>query len=82
MIARRGRRSVDAPDGIADVIRHQNSASTKGDPNRPTTGLPIGIEEVSQDVDWHTGRTPLHKADEDYAITTQRACGSRNRADQ
>jgi hypothetical protein len=38
---------VDAPNSVADVIRHQNSAMTKGDPNRPTTGLSIGIEEVS-----------------------------------
>jgi hypothetical protein len=34
---------VDVPNNIPDVIRHQNSAMTKGDPNGPATGLSIGI---------------------------------------
>jgi len=71
--AGRGRGTVDSPDSIADIIRHQNSAMTKGDPNRPTTRLSIGIQEVSQDVDRHTSRTPLNEANKDHTITTQRA---------
>jgi hypothetical protein len=37
---------MDAPNSVAYVIRHQNSAMAKGDPNGPTTCLSIGIEEV------------------------------------
>jgi hypothetical protein len=39
---------VDAPNGVADIICHQQSAMTiQGDPNRPATCLSIGIEESS-----------------------------------
>ena len=58
----------DAPDGVADVVRHQQAAApVDRDPHRPAARLSRVVEEAGQDVDRLAGRAAVAERDEHHA---------------
>lgn len=63
----------DTPDLVADVIGNQQRAIfVDGQPDRPATGLVLGVQKAGHDILCHPIGMPIFERHEDHLVAIQR----------